>query len=305
MTPNYNFSAAGAYLLRFQSKRNTEASYDGFRIEYTLDSGRTWLPLGTAVQANWYNFANTTGDASFPVNEAFFAGAATTYTLYFFDPSFLAGNPSVAFRIRFKSDGGVVGPGVAIDDFEIQGTTNLPLAVNLIHFTAIKKDHDAILNWRTENETDVNNYSPERSYDGINFSTMGTVLAQNGSANTYNYTDRNAVVNAGPAKYLFYRLKITDRSGRYRYSEVAKISLDKSAPQVTIGPDPFADFVSVYSNEAIKHITVYDMSGKPVYQTSNILGNKIYFKNSLPKGMYIFKIVTASGTITKKLVKGS
>ncbi|MBL0201532.1 MAG: hypothetical protein IPP81_15735 [Chitinophagaceae bacterium] len=49
MTPNYNFSAIGGYLLRFQSKRSTEAGYDGFRIEYTLDSGRNWLPLGTTV----------------------------------------------------------------------------------------------------------------------------------------------------------------------------------------------------------------------------------------------------------------
>jgi hypothetical protein len=100
-------------------------------------------------------------------------------------------------------------------------------------------------------------------------------------------------------------LKITDRSGRFKYSDVAKISLDQSGPKISIGPDPFADFVSVYSNEAIKNITVNDMGGKPVFQTSNILGNKIYFKNTLAKGMYIFKIVTASGTTTKKMVKGS
>ncbi|MBL0146354.1 MAG: PKD domain-containing protein [Chitinophagaceae bacterium] len=82
MTPNYNFTAIGAYLMRFQSKRNTESGYDGFRVEYTLDSCRNWLPLGTITAANWYNFANTIGDASFPVNEAFFDGSVATYTQF-------------------------------------------------------------------------------------------------------------------------------------------------------------------------------------------------------------------------------
>ena len=303
MTPNYNFSTVGAYLLRFQSKRITETAYDGFRLEYTLDSGRNWLPLGTAVQAGWYNFANTAGDAAFPVNEAFFAGSASSYTLYFYDLSFLGGNPSLAFRVRFKSDGGVNAAGVAIDDFEIMGPFNVSLAVNLINFTAIKKDNDALINWRTENEVDINNYILERSYDGINFSAAGSVLAKNNQVNTYNYTDVNAITNAGSSKYIYYRLKITDKTGRIKYSEIAKITLNKTGPQITIGPNVFTNFVSVFSTEAIKNVLVYDMNGKLVYQTSNIIGNKIFLQNNLPKGMYLFKIITTGGVVTEKLMK--
>jgi hypothetical protein len=302
MTPNYNFSAAGAYLLRFQSKRNTETAYDGFRIEYTLDSGRSWLPLGIAVQAGWYNFANTAGDAAFPVNEAFFAGNAAAYTLYFYDPSFLAGNPSVAFRIRFKSDGGVVAAGVAIDDFEIMGPFNIPLAVDLINFTASQKNNDALLNWRTENEKDINNYAVERSYTGTGFTQVATVPAKNNTVNTYTYTDNNAITNSANARYIFYRLKITDNTGKYKYSDVARIALSKT-PQVTIGPSPFTDHVSVYSNDAIKHIAVYDVEGKLVHTTSNINGNKIYLDKKIAPGIYLFTIETAAGIITKKLVK--
>ena len=303
MTPNYNFSTVGAYLLRFQSKRITETAYDGFRLEYTLDSGRNWLPLGTAVQAGWYNFANTAGDAAFPVNEAFFAGSASSYTLYFYDLSFLGGNPSLAFRVRFKSDGGVNAAGVAIDDFEIMGPFNVSLAVNLVNFTTIKKDNDALINWRTENEVDINNYILERSYDGINFSAAGSVLAKNNQVNTYNYTDVNAITNAGSSKYIYYRLKITDKTGRIKYSEIAKITLNKTGPQITIGPNVFTNFVSVFSTEAIKNVLVYDMNGKLVYQTSNIIGNKIFLQNNLPKGMYLFKIITTGGVVTEKLMK--
>jgi hypothetical protein len=66
----------------------------------------------------------------------------------------------------------------------------------------------------------------------------------------------------------------------------------------------FTDFVSIYSGEAIKNVQVYDMNGKVVYQTTNIIGNKIFLPNNLSKGMYVFKIVTAGETVTKKLVKG-
>lgn len=228
---------------------------------------------------------------------------ATTYTLYFRDITFLQANPSVAFRFRFKSDGGVVGPGVALDDSEIFGPINLPLAVDLLNFTANKKDNDALVNWRTENEVDINNYGVERSYDGIIFTPVAFLSAKNNSTNNYNYADKDAVLIAGSAKYIYYRLKITDKTGRYKYSEVAKISLNKSSPQITIGPHPFADFVSVYANDAIKNIAVYDISGKIVYQTTDIIGNKIFFKNKLAKGMYIFKIVSTGGTVIKKLGK--
>ena len=305
MTPNYNFTAIGGYLLRFRSKRITEAGYDGFRVEYTLDSGRNWLPLGTTVAAGWYNFANTVGDAAFPVNEAFFAGSASTYTLYSFDPSFLGGNASVAFRIRFKSDAGVNAAGVAIDDFEVLGPFNATLAVNMVNFTAVKRNNDGIINWRTANEIDINDYVLERSYNGVNFSVVGSVMAKNEASNTYNYTDVNAVLNAGTSKYIYYRLKIIDKAAKFRYSEIARVSLDKAAQQITIGPNVFSSYVNVYAGEAIKQVMVFDMNGKLLHQTGNIMGNKIMLPTNLPKGMYLFKLVTASGAVvTKQLVKG-
>jgi hypothetical protein len=133
---------------------------------------------------------------------------------------------------------------------------------------------------------------------------VGSVTAKNKPSNTYNYTDANAVTNAGASKYIYYRLKIYDKSVQVKYSEIARISLDKTGPQITIGPNVFNDFVTVNSSVAIKEVFVYDMNGKLVYQTSNIVGNKILFANKLPAGMYLFKMVTANGIVTRRLVKG-
>lgn len=318
MTPNYNFSAASTgYLMRF--RRSMEIAFCNapvaVQVQYSLDKGATWTRLGVNADpaaTNWYNRGPATGC---PIDAVVFPdrygwSITSNNTLCTYNLDFLAGNPYVAFRFVLSvasgySAGGYAVDGFMIDDFEIQGPFNSPLAVNLVHFTAIKNNNNAVVNWRTENEVDISNYLLERSYDGINFSAAGTIAARNGSSNSYTYTDLNAVLNAGTSKYIFYRLKITDKNARFRYSEIAKLSIDKSGTEITIGPAVFNSFVNVYSNEAIKQVLVYDMNGKLVYQTANLLGNKLLLSANLPKGMYLFKLVTASGnTVTKRLVKG-
>jgi len=317
MTPNYNFSTATTgYLMRF--RRSMEVTFCNapfaVQVQYTLNKGTTWTRLGINADpaaSNWYNRGPATGC---PINTDVFSDQygwtiTSNNILSTYNLDFLAGNPNVAFRFVLSvapgySAGGYAVDGFMVDDFEIQGPFNTTLAVKLVSFTANKKDYNALINWRTENEVDINNYLLERSYDGISFSPVGTILAKNATSNTYNYTDVNALINAGASKYIFYRLKITDKTARVKYSEIAKVSLDKAGPQITIGPNVFTDFVSVYSNEIIKQVFVYDMNGKLVYLTTNIIGNKIMLSNNLPKGMYLFKLITSNGSVTKRLVKG-
>ena len=117
MTPNYNFTAPGSYIIKFYRKNSLETDFDGFRVEYTLDKGTTWTALG-GVQANWYNAANNTfGTMAFNFNEAFFTDTQSSFALCEYDISSLAGNANVAFRLRMKSDGSTGYPGIAIDNF--------------------------------------------------------------------------------------------------------------------------------------------------------------------------------------------
>jgi photosystem II stability/assembly factor-like uncharacterized protein len=304
MTPNYNFTTAGAYMMHFQSKRNTEPDFDGFRVEYTLDSGRNWLPLGTTVQASWYNFANNLGGAAFPLNEAFFDKDFSTYTLYSYDMTFLGGNPSVAFRIRFMSDGALTTPGVAIDDFEIIGPINIALAVTLTNFSANKQGNDVAINWRTQNEVDIDKYVVERSFDGQNFNAISTVSAKNQSANSYTSIDKDAITNSLVGNTIYYRLKINDKVGRIKYSEIARVNLTKLSSDVIVGPNPIKDYISITTNEPIALVELVDVTGRLVLRTSNILANKLYLDKKIASGVYVIKITFASGKIvTKQIIK--
>lgn len=149
LTPCFNFNFTGSDTLRFYLKNKFENSYDGLRIEYSLDMGISWTPLGTAVASNWYDFANTSGGAAFPVNQAFFNNSHNSYAQMKYSVSFLSGNKNVAFRFAFKSDVGGNFAGCAIDNFEITSSgTSLP--VGYVETTACSKSE-----YFGPNETDT------------------------------------------------------------------------------------------------------------------------------------------------------
>lgn len=303
MSPNYNFTLPGTYTLTFWSRSNTETDYDGFRVEYTLDKGNTWVALGTTTAVNWYNNANTSGTTSFPANEAFFGGnRSAAFTQSTRDVSFLATNQNVAFRIVFRSDGGVTGAGAAVDDFEIAGPANLALPVTLTSFRAYKNNADVMVSWKTENESGVLEYKVERSTDGINFTDIGTVQARNQSVNTYQHPDMISQLAARPTGNLYYRLRIIDMDANYKYSSVARISLSANNT-ITVGPNPFTDHLFIYSSAEVKKVTLYDMSGKEMFSTNSVIGNKINITRPLAKGTYLAKIETAEGIETRKVYK--
>ena len=302
MTPNYNFTLPGTYTLRFWSKFSTETGYDGFRVEYTLNKGTTWIALGTTTAAGWYNNANTSGTTSFPANEAFFSGSVASYTQYTRDVSFLAGNTNVAFRLRFRTDVNTTAAGVAIDDFEVAGPLNQILPLSLTTFKAFKNNADVMLTWNTQNEQNVSRYSVERSNNGSSFTEIGTVNARNQLNDIYNYPDMISQLAVRPTGYLYYRLKMIDIDGNYKYSPVARISLSGNNV-ITIGPNPFTDHLFVYSSAEIKRVTLFDMSGKQLFSTTSVSGNKININQPLAGGTYLARIETAEGTEIRKLYK--
>ncbi|MEP7145806.1 MAG: PKD domain-containing protein [bacterium] len=128
-TPNYNFTAAGTYTIKFWAKFSNECTWDGFRVEASTDKGDTWNYVG-AFGPNWYNYPNVVQSTVFPVNEPYFSCVQPNYTQYFTTVP-LSGKPNVAFRIVFKSDANTSDIGTAIDDFEITGPMNSNFALTL------------------------------------------------------------------------------------------------------------------------------------------------------------------------------
>ena len=69
----------------------------------------------------------------------------------------------------------------------------------------------------------------------------------------------------------------------------------------TIYPNPSTDLININSinNQSFTLVKVYDLSGKMLIESSD---NKISVSN-LSRGVYLLKIMTESGELTKKFIK--
>lgn len=183
------------------------------------------------------------------------------------------------------------------------GHTVLPLQIVSYN---IKLNNKTIVNtWQTANEINVKNINVQRSINGINFITIGTVNAKGGS--TYSFQDVEL-----PAKTntLYYRLQIVDTDGSVNTSNVLFIKLNIN----TTGS------LSIFPNPAIgKQFTVkLHQLPKAIYQlsltnSSSVTLNKLNFNYDgtvlfktinaeLPSGVYILTLQSNIYTETQKIV---
>ena len=310
-TPNYNFTATGTYIISFYSKYNVENNFDGFRIEYSLDKGTSWNLLGT-TGGSWYNYANTSGVTAWPMNEPFFTGSNAAFTNHQYSTSALQGNQNVAFRIGFRSDGGVTAPGVAIDNLEIFGPANTILPIELVSFTGTNQGNANILNWRTESELNNEGFDVERSVDAEDWGAIGFVKGSGTSDAPHDYSFTDAPIQQS---FYYYRLKQRDyesAGGKTSYSNIIYLE-NKNVTQfsATIVPTIFSDAFSVnFSNASGRNLrmTLFSTNGEIIFEKSFSIEDAfgtihVSTETKMPSGIYMLQLQSGNSAATLKLLK--
>ncbi len=293
-TPNYNCTATGTYTLRFRVKNRFEIGYDGYQVEYSTNLGNSWTSLGTTVQTNWYDFANTASNTSFPRNQAYFNAINTAFNQKQYNISFLAGNPKVSFRFVFKSDNGATDAGMALDDFEILGPTNAALPVQLLQFTGtILNKEQTQLNWLVGSEKNNAGFEVEKSEDGINFNAIGFVKGRGNSEQTfaYRFTDENAW-----QEKRYYRLKQKDFNGSESLSKIIYFEGHKAKNKLIELAYHFAENQLLITNlESNLSYSLYSQNGQLV-QTGKLQGaTQSIDLGMYAKGIYLLEISNSIG----------
>jgi photosystem II stability/assembly factor-like uncharacterized protein len=263
--PAFDFSQIATYTFQFRAKFNTENTWDGFRVEYSLNKGDTWAPLGTTTAAGWYNYANTAGSRPFPTGQAFFSGnQSSAFNTYSYDASALAGNATVAFRFAFKSDGSVTNPGVALDDVEVI-KSNVVLPVELLRFEANAFPNHVALRWQTASETDNLGFEVQRSQNGLDFNAIGFVDGFGPGTSmllqSYSFNDEQVLDGL-----LYYRLKQKDIDETYAYSPVVSVEYKSGqAKGPSVFPNPFDDVLYLNLgdlNAGTYQLSIYNVQGQ-------------------------------------------
>lgn len=177
---------------------------------------------------------------------------------------------------------------------------NQPLPLNLVSFEAVKKDRQGLLRWATANEINTAKFIVERSADGNSYSAIGEVTAlHNGAANNYQLTDVHPLSGLN-----FYRLKMMDQNGDFRYSPIRKLDFSQAADDISIYPNPVTQSrLYITSSGNARTAVLYDMTGK-VVKTYLLTGrNNTLDLTGISAGVFELKVMTDNTVVTQKIIR--
>jgi Secretion system C-terminal sorting domain len=169
----------------------------------------------------------------------------------------------------------------------------IPLPATGMQLNAALSGNDVQLNWKTASEINTKEFQIERSSDGVNFSVIGTKAAMGNSVveSSYAHTDLNM-----QAPVYYYRLRLLDEDGSYKFSNIAVVRKAGSIKGVRVFPNPAISNMSVeFSNVKGEYlISLYNMGGQEVSSQRAIVQYNVQYvnvnRNNLPAGTYIMKV---------------
>ncbi len=172
------------------------------------------------------------------------------------------------------------------------------LAIELLDFTAEKKDNIVVLNWSTATETDNKEFQIERSVNGETFQSLGTVKGSGTTATPQYYSfndEKPAPVTA------YYRLKSVDMDDKETYSKTVSIVASIKKGQLKVFPNPVGEegYLNIETNNDVQNVLITNMLGQVVL-TTNITRINI---SQLAMGMYNIVVKTNEEIMTERFIK--
>ena len=160
-------------------------------------------------------------------------------------------------------------------------TSDNPLPIELFDFKVQAVSTGIKLNWATLSEFNSDRFEIERSNAGLVFTSIDKVPAFGNSLSRHDYEYIDRAPYAGKN---YYRLKLIDIDGSYKYSSLAFIdSKIETAPSIFPNPVKRGEklHVVMFSEEA----TIFDLSRRPVARVQP--NDEFIDTTNLPPGVYL------------------
>lgn len=184
-----------------------------------------------------------------------------------------------------------------------------PLPVELVYFDGVAEDNSVQLLWATASEVNNDFFQIERSVDGIDFQSIGT-MSGNGNTNElveYRFVDSKPNYGAN-----YYRLRQVDFDGTAELHSVIQVANDFIQKDVSIAsyPNPADQSnlnIQIISgdNHTPFEVKIVNVSGQVFYsrsfEGSLVLNEKIAPRREMNAGIY-FLVVTQGEKVKKSKV---
>jgi hypothetical protein len=198
------------------------------------------------------------------------------------------------------ANGPAVPGNVAVNDaatstIEVIAAT-LPLI--LLNFNATLVKCMPSLTWVTENELNTDRFEIERgSASGSNFTKVGTVAANGNSSSQIRYNFLDSKTDALSEK-VFYRLKMIDKDGLHKYSDIAIVVLNCNTPKVSIYPNPIHNdkiFINLAGTVGRAQATLSSITGQLIVRNNMVNGSNSINVSNIADGIYILTVKDENG----------
>jgi hypothetical protein len=171
----------------------------------------------------------------------------------------------------------------AEDRFYIVFKPTTVLPVSFVTLNAAEQNEKVVVDWTVARQQHIARYEVQRSVDGRTFATIGMVSAT--TATQYKFTDVQPIAGVN-----YYRIRSVETTGVEKYSSIVKVIIGKSAPAISVSPNPATGGV-------INLQMTHQPAGNYTVRLSNANGQVIFSISAQHQG--------ASGSRTLSLPAGT
>lgn len=181
------------------------------------------------------------------------------------------------------------------------------LPLDLLSFKGKQNAEGITLNWQTANEQNVSHFIVEKSSDVADkFVEIGKIKAIGNNKGTPQYY---SLFDVQPSSLNYYRLKIVDNDGQFRYSKILAFKRNNASKDlISFYPNPANTVLNVVLNTTNYHtatINLIDLTGKILLtQSKNDADNQSFICNldGFSSGIYTLMVAIDGNKTMHKVV---
>jgi len=282
---------------------SSNASGDAF-VEYLDANGNfTWLSSSTGSSAEYANGVAVSSTKSVYITGGF--SSSTTFGVN----NITSRGGSDMFIAKLISGGGLMQGGAQYKGVLVNRTLPVttealvPMNVDWFVYNASFNGNSLEVSWKPSVEISGAFYIVEQSVDGVNYTTLATVAANQVYNPAYTYS---ATINKAMLANGAIRVRMQNSEGLYAVTGTTSVKLNNNSDiSMLVYPNPAKDIFTVQLSKEVNdaNVVIYSMDGKVVRNlVLNGTGRTAEIAVSdLASGMYLVKVVANGEVLTKRL----
>jgi len=183
------------------------------------------------------------------------------------------------------------------------GSISFALPVNLVAFSAYNNNGNAVVDWTTTDEVNVSHYEIQRSDDGMQFYTIGSVAARNlTDLQQYEFTDTKDLNTV-----TYYRLLSVDIDGGTKLSKVVLINDNSQTDKYMTVANPARNsmLITTRNMPGVYEYRINNLAGQSIQQGQLIITiagtTTINLQSSIKNGLYVLQVQKSGFNFSKKV----